>query len=370
MTYGINLRVIGKAQADAALNAVKTGTQQVAAAQERVAIAAAKAAAAEKQRRMEAQKARAAERLAMQPARDRAQVVGRFGGVIGGAVAAFAAPTKGMVAAGLAAFAFAKIMQSVTAGIQRAEERTRRVAEGQLNLLRATQAATRAADLAARGAGMDAREAIGQLATGGVGAVAAGQRFGRMFGAGGIKAAGTLQKAGLLTPEIEKAMQMAVQSGLITPEQFAEILSGNKGLMQGRSGIGLAEAVLSKAGAGRIDLASQLATLDASGFGARFRDVDAAQGLVFGTSLDRFGRVATTGDLREQAGRIASPETAAQLDQWRTEQEQLQVLQKIADQQGLLARIWLDFTSTEGSAATRLTRGMQDSANIFDPAAP
>lgn len=351
MALGIMLRLMGKQQTEAALKSVGKETRKIGDEERKGQDAAARAL-----------KKRTEEQRKLTHVRDRAQAFSRIGGLGGTVGAAFSGASKGLIALGLAGVAAHQVVKSWTASVQRAEERIRSIVTGRQQLAAAQRAAAGEANSGSLAAALSVRQAIGQLAGGGAGALAAGRNLGLRLGAGGLRAAATLQGAGALTPDVQAALQLVAQSGLMTPEEFADVLAKNKGLMQGRGGAALAQAVLSKAGV-KADLGATLAALQASGLATQFGEADAAAGKLFANQLARFAGGGTTAELRAQAGRVAAPEAAATLEIWRTSEEQLAVLRAIDEKQGVIARIWQTFTSTDGSAGTRLIRA-QDTASM------
>lgn len=340
MTYALTLHVKGKEQGEAALAAIKNGVLGVVGAEAKLA----------KVRQGERAKQLKREVGPMRGA-FQAFAKGGFGGQIAGALGA---PSKGLMALGLSAVAVGAVITSMSAAIQRNEDATRQVTEGNQNLARSIKDMTAAADSTALGFGQKNGAALASLAV--AGNLDQAQAFARGVGPGGIAAAGTLQNAGMFNDQNLQALKLVSQSQQLDPDKAASLLANNRALASG-SADDIARALILKGTGNDVgNVGAFNAKLGGTNAGRALASVTSAEGNMAGVTTTRFLAGGTERGLREEAGRIASPESAARIDFNRVQNEQLDVLKAIRDQQGVLAQIWLDFTSTEGSAKTRLIR--------------
>lgn len=343
MTYALTLTVKGKEQAAAALKAMENSVLGVAGAEAKLG----------KIRKVEEAK-RLKNEVAPMRGVFQAFAKGGFGGQIAGALGA---PTKPLMALGLAAIGVGAALNLLQSTIQRNEEKARQVAEGQIALATSIRDSIRSADSTALGFGQKNGGALASLAV--AGNLDQAQAFARGVGNGGIAAAGTLQNAGLYNDQNLQALRLVAGSQQLDVDQAAKLLANNRALASG-SADDIARALILKGTGNDVgNVGTFNAKLAGTDAGRALAGVTSAEGNLAGVTATRFLAGGTERGLREEAGRVASPETAARGEYFRVQQEQLLVLQRIADQQGLIAEGFLNLgllVGGEGSARNRFNR--------------
>lgn len=271
-------------------------------------------------------------------------VLGRVGGALG-------SPSPGLVALGLGAAAVGIALQEFGKAVDRNKEAVRQAAEIQYALTDAQRDAVKAANAEAIGVAKGSRSALLTLAAAGGDALGRGRDLAGKVGPGGLDAAGKLQQFGMFNGQTSAALQAAVGTGRITPEQFAETLTKHRGLASGgRDANSLASAVIAASGGGRVNVAATNAALQGNGLAGQFAQLDNLEGRRQGIAVDRFSRGAL-GDVATDLGRFASPESAARQQMWEQQERQLMTLNKIADGQNWLERIY-DAIANRGDSAS------------------
>ncbi len=298
-----------------------------------------------------------------------ARIGKRIGGIFGekgvkigesiGATPALGAVALGAVAASIALGEFGK-------AVQRAKDDVAHIEGIKTDIREGIRAAFASANAAALAEGKANKTAIASLI--GAGKLEQGQALAKGLGAGGLQAEGTLNQHGLMgSDKVQQALRLAVGTGQITAEQFASTIGGARGLISGGSPEGIAKAVLARNGSPNVDVKAAGAAFGASKFGRAFGNVDAAEEHRSRAALARFAGGGTEGSIRDDASRIASPDAAARADIKRKLDESQEVLDKIAENQGAMARLWDAIANRGDSASNTRDRNKRVEAEAVNP---
>lgn len=275
-----------------------------------------------------------------------------LGGTLGGMAPALGAVTIGAVAAGLALNEFGK-------SVDRAKESVRKV-EGLKNEIRdAIIDSIKSANAAAIGEAKANQGAIASLI--GSGKLEEGRQVANGLGADGLRAAGILNQKRLLgNKNVIAAMRLAVGTGQISAEQFASTIGSARGLSGIGSAEGIAKAVLAQNGAIGVDVNQAGARFGASKFGQAFNALDAAEESRSGAALGRFAQGGTEVGIREEAARIASPQTAALQEIQRRMDDEQKTLAAMANSQSALTALFDAIVNRGDSAKATAARNATD----------
>jgi len=257
-------------------------------------------------------------------------VLGRIGGALG-------APTPGLIALGLGAVAGGLALRGFVSHVEHAAQAAGELAKSTIELRNATHEIGKQRNAEAIGVAKGARSSILTLAGAGGDALARGQALAGQVGPGGLEAAAKLQQHNLFSGRSSAALQAAVGTGRITPEQFAETLTKHRGLLGGSSTAeGLASAVIRASGGGRVDVGAVNNNLAGNAFARQFSTVDSLEGSNLNAQLQAFiGRSGIFSELNSERGRIlGGPDAEARIQAFKVSQDQLEVLNRMAAQEG------------------------------------
>jgi hypothetical protein len=297
-------------------------------------------------------------------------IFARIGGALGGGAlskigGAIGMPTAGLAALGLGAVAAGMALKEFGAHVERAKQEITRVGELKNDLRESIRTAFAGANAAAIGEAKGNRSAIAALI--GAGKLEQAQKEAGGMGEGGLRAMGALQQKGLMTDPVMAAMKLAVGTGQMSAEQFATTIGGKRGLAAAGDPESIARAVMANAGIHGVDLKGAGAAFGGSAFGKSFGSLDAAEAHRQRAALGRFAAGGTDGQIREEAARIADPQTAAMVEFKRKMDDQQQILDAIAESQGKMAALWDAIANRADSATQTSRRTARQNAAVVNP---
>lgn len=251
-----------------------------------------------------------------------------FGGEIG---AALSAPTQGLAAVGLAGVAAAASLKAITEYGAHVVDGLKKEIDARRSLVTATKSAREAAGRQAGSIGIGSTQAMRALVGAGGDQLGLGERLASRFGAAGLDAAASLSNAGALDERSAEALRLAVESGLITPEQFASAFGKNGGL-SGTEGNAsdLARAVISaQTGMDPGDIGARLARVGRSKFGRMAAQTEGLQGDQYLTGMEAFMRGDHLPGMAMDTARMRNPGEMAKLDAFAKWEEEIDTLKRI-----------------------------------------
>lgn len=333
MAYGIEVVLRGQERTAAGLRRVRDGVLEIAAAE----------------RKMERQRSgtrvgsgsvmSASEKLAIISRAEAnnprtlggfMRAAGRFG--FGGEVgAALSAPTQGLVALGLAGVSAAASLKAINEYGTHVVEGLRREIDARKSLAEATKSMRDAAGRSAGSIGIGSTQAMRALVGAGGNQLQLGEGIATRFGAAGLDAAASLSNVGALDERSAEALRLAVESGLITPDQFASAFGKNGGL-SGTEGNAsdLARAVIAaQTGMDPGDIGARLARVGRSKFGRMAATTEGMQGDQYLTGMEAFMRGDHLPGMAMDSARMRNPGEAARLEEFRKWQEEIDTLKRI-----------------------------------------
>lgn len=253
-----------------------------------------------------------------------APVASAAGSSVGSTIASFGAASF-LAPVALGAIAVGLALDNVSKEIERQKVGIARIADLGESLRQGMRSMAASADQTANATAKPMQSSIAALIAGGN--LDKAKALSLQVGPQAIGAAGTLQQARLFdNPKVVEAMKLAVGTGQIDAQTFSRTIASKRGLAGAGSPEAIAKSVLAQNGIYGVDVKKAGAAFGGSALGKAYAGMDSAEAHLQDKALARFASGSTTGGIREEAGRVASPETAAQVEWKRALDQQVAIM--------------------------------------------
>lgn len=290
-----------------------------------------------------------------------AKVGESVGGIIGGM-----APVFGAI--GLAAVGVSMAFDELRKQMERTKEEFVHIGEIRTEIRDAIIDAVKGANASAIGEARANKGAIASLINSGN--IEQAQKDAQGLGQGGLQALGILNQKGIYNKTTAEAIRLMVATGQTDAVSAAGALGKYRGLSVGGSAEDLANGGLAQLGIYGVDAKRAGARFGASKIGVAYKNLSSADEALSGAEMRRFTAGGTEGVIREQAARVASPETAVRVEFQRKMDEQMSALKEALDNQNAFFKAMDGVINKGDSLRVTVLRTMRQNADAVNPDAP